>query len=221
MPRLLRFPVRRGRASLRHVARWPRPPRRRAFWRLRRRVSARGQALVEFAAVLMPVLLLIVAVIQFGLLFGASVTLTNAAREGARAATIYIYDNSHIKAWNDAARCGAAVTAAEQAFGFLSTSSPHFGATLTGGSCPTPAGDGQTNGDVTISYCDYVVTPDGDCPAPSVPATTCVPDTREACLVRLTLTYRSDIIVPFIGGLIGADVNGRFAQTVTATMVVN
>jgi hypothetical protein len=48
-----------------------------------------------------------------------------------------------------------------------------------------------------------------------------VPDTREACLVRLTLTYRSDIIVPFIGGLIGADGNGRFAQTVTATMVVN
>ncbi|HET7582717.1 MAG TPA: TadE/TadG family type IV pilus assembly protein [Candidatus Limnocylindria bacterium] len=221
MPRLARFPVRRGRSPLHAPLRWPRPARRRPSWRLRRQASAPGQALVEFAAVLMPVLLLIVAVIQFGLLFGASVTLTNAAREGARAATIYVYDNSHTKAWNDAARCGAAVTAAEQAFGFLSTSSPHFSATLTSGSCPTPSGDGQTNGDVSISYCDSVATPDGDCPDTTVPATTCVPDTREACLVRLTLTYRSDIIVPFIGGLIGADGNGRFAQTVTATMVVN
>ena len=66
----------------------------------------RGQALVEFAAVLLPMLLLIVGVIQFGLLFGANVTMTNAAREAARAATIYVYDNSHTKTWNDAERCG-------------------------------------------------------------------------------------------------------------------
>ena len=37
-------------------------------------MSSRGQALVEFAAVLLPVLLLIVGIIQFGLLFGANVT---------------------------------------------------------------------------------------------------------------------------------------------------
>jgi Flp pilus assembly protein TadG len=221
MPRPARFPVRRSPSALRHPARLLRPARRRLPWRRGPQAHPRGQALVEFAAVLMPVLLLIVAVIQFGLLFGASVTLTNAAREGARAATIYVYDNSHTKAWNDAHRCGAAVTAAEQAFGFLSTSSPHFTATLTSGACPTPAGDGQTNGNATISYCDHVITPDGDCPETTDPDTTCVPDTREACLVRLTLVYRSDIIVPFIGGLIGADSNGRFAQTVTATMVVN
>ena len=41
--------------------------------------------MVEFAAVLLPVLLIIVGIIQFGLLFGANVTLTNAAREAARA----------------------------------------------------------------------------------------------------------------------------------------
>jgi Flp pilus assembly protein TadG len=221
MPALARFTVRRARPTLRNLARLPVPARRRLPWRRRPQSDPRGQALVEFAAVLMPVLLLIVAVIQFGLLFGASVTLTNAAREGARAATIYVYDNSHTKAWNDAHRCGSAVTAAKQAFGFLSTSSPHFSSPLTSGACPTPSGDGQTNGDVTISYCDHVITPDGDCPETTDPDTTCVPDTREACLVRVTLVYRSDIIVPFIGGLIGADSNGRFAQTVTATMVVN
>ena len=52
------------------------------------RAPVRGQAMVEFAAVLLPMLLIVVGIIQFGLLFGANVTLTNAAREAARAATI-------------------------------------------------------------------------------------------------------------------------------------
>jgi hypothetical protein len=190
--------------------------------RLVRRASSRGQALVEFAAVLLPVLLLIVGIVQFGLLFGANVTLTNAARESARAATIYIYDNQHTKAWNDSQRCGAAVAAATQSFGFLSTVSPHFSTTINGdGSCPTPLGDGQVNGDLTILYCDHVNTPDGDCPETTDPDTTCVPDEREGCLVRVTLTYRSDIIVPLIGALLETDANGRFMQRATATMVVN
>jgi Flp pilus assembly protein TadG len=195
--------------------------RRRPLW-LRGGQAVRGQALVEFAAVLLPMLLLIVGVIQFGLLFGANVTMTNAAREAARAATIYVYDNSHTKTWNDAERCGDAVDAARQSMGFLSTSSPHFATSQTGtGACPTPSGDGQVNGDLTVSYCDHVTTPDGDCPDGTDPDTTCSPDTREACLVRITLVYHSDIIVPFIGELIGADSNGRFSQAVTATMVVN
>jgi len=183
--------------------------------------SARGQALVEFAAVLVPVMLIVVAVIQFGLLFGANVTLTNAVREGTRASTIYVYDNSHTKAWNDAHRCGAAATAATQAFGFLSTSSPYFSAPLSGGACPTPVGDGQANGDLSIFYCDHVTTPDAPCPDGTDPDTVCVPDTRAACLVVLTLTYRVDIVVPFIGALLETDANGRFIQRVSATMVVN
>jgi len=183
--------------------------------------SARGQALVEFAAVLVPVMLIVVAVIQFGLLFGANVTLTNAVREGARASTVYVYVNSQTKAWNDAHRCGAATTAATQAFGFLSTSSPYFSAPLTGGACPTPVGDGQTNGDLTISYCKHVTTPDAPCPDGTDPDTACVPDTRQACLVVISLTYRVDIVVPFIGALLETDANGRFIQRVSATMVVN
>lgn len=189
-----------------------------------RHTTERGQALVEFAAVLMPVLLLIVGIIQFGLLFGASVTLTNAAREGARAGTIYVYDRSitsNAKFKNDALRCGAIVEAATQAFGILSASSPHFSAPLTSGACPTPTTDVQSNADITVSYCDHVTTPDGDCPDTTDTDTTCAVDTREGCLVRVTLTYRSDIIVPFIGPLIGTDANGRFVQRATATMVVN
>lgn len=183
--------------------------------------SARGQALVELATVLVPLLLIVVAIVQFGLLFGANVTLTNAVREGARAGTIYLYDNTHTKAWNDAHRCGAAAQAATQAFGFLSTSSPHFTVSLPSGACPTPTGDGQTNGDLTISYCDHVSTPDAPCPDPTDPDTVCVPDTREGCLVVLTLVYRSDIVVPLIGALLNTDANGRFVQSATATMVMN
>jgi Flp pilus assembly protein TadG len=185
------------------------------------RGSSRGQALVELATVLVPLLLIVTAIVQFGLLFGANVTLTNAVREGARASTIYLYDNTHTKAWNDAHRCGAAAQAATQAFGFLSTSSPHFTVSLPSGACPTPTGDGQTNGDLRISYCDHVSTPDAPCPDPTDPDTVCVPDTREGCLVVLTLVYRSDIVVPLIGALLNTDANGRFVQSATATMVMN
>jgi Flp pilus assembly protein TadG len=186
--------------------------------------ATRGQAMVEFAFVLLPVLLLIVGIIQFGLLFGANVTLNNAVREGARAGTIYVYDHSistNARYKNDAKRCGAIVTAVTQAFGMLSPSAPHFSAPLTSGECPTPTTDIGTNGDVTVSYCDHASTPDAPCPDTTDTDTACVPDTREACLIRVTLTYRSDVIVPFIGPLIGTDADGRFVQRVTATMVVN
>ena len=173
---------------------------------------------------LLPILLLIVGIVQFGLLFGANVTLTNAAREGARAGSIYVYDRSvtpDTKYRNDAKRCGDVVRASTQAFGFLSASAPHFTAPLSGGDCPTPTGEALANGDVSISYCDHVTTPDGDCPDTTDPDTACSVDTREGCLVRVTLTYRSDIVVPLIGALLGTDANGRFVQRATATMVVN
>jgi Flp pilus assembly protein TadG len=211
----------------------PRParpiPLRIGLFRLRpdRRAgqSRRGQALVEFAFVLLPVLLLIVGIIQFGLLFGANVTLNNAVREGARAGTIHVYDHSittpDARYKNDAKRCGAVVTAATQAFGILSPTAPHFSAPLTSGQCPTPTSDIGVNGDITVSYCDHANTPDAPCPDTTDSHTACTRDTREGCLIRVTITYRSDIIVPFIGPLIGTDANGRFLQRVSATMVVN
>ena len=204
------IPLRIGRFGLRHGRRAGETPR--------------GQALVEFAFVLLPVLLLIVGIIQFGLLFGANVTLSNAVREGARAGTIYVYDqsiSSDTKYRNDAKRCGDVVRATTQSFGFLSPSAPYFSASLPGGDCPTPTGETLTNGDVTVSYCDHVATPDAPCPDSTDPDTACVLDTREGCLVRVTITYRSDIVVPLIGPLLGTDANGRFVQRATATMVVN
>jgi len=176
---------------------------------------------VEFAFVILPVLLILVGIIQFGLLFGANVTLTNAAREGARAGTIYVYDRDHTKTWNDAARCGAIVGAATDAFGMLATSTPHFTVTLSGDACPTPVGDTQTNGDLTVSYCASVADPGDPCPDAGDSTTTCVPDTREGCLMRVELVYHTDIIVPLVSTFLSTDGSGRFAQRVTTTMVVN
>ena len=183
--------------------------------------GTRGQALVEFVAVLLPLLLIVVAIVQFGLLFGANVALTNAAREGARAGTIYLYDRNHTKSWNDGQRCGAALTAATQAFGLLTNATPYFSVTTTSGACTTNTGETQANGDLTVAYCASMATSTSPCPNSSDTTTTCVPDTREGCLIQVSLTYRSDIIVPFIGPLLSRDTNGRFVQRVTATMVVN
>jgi hypothetical protein len=185
-----------------------------------REAVARGQAMVEFALVLLPVLLIVVAIIQFGLLFGAQVTITNAAREGARVGTIYVYDNSHTRYWNDAQRCGQVLAAIRGSMGFLSLGAPHFSATANGdGSCPTPTGETQANGDLTISYCDHVTTPDGPCPDGSDSDTACTLDARQACLVRVAVTYRSSIVVPFMGQILGN--SSLFTQAATVTMVIN
>ena len=57
---------------------------------------ARGQSLVEFALVLLPLFLLILGVVQFGLIFNSYVTMTNAAREGARTGTdLRLRPNAH------------------------------------------------------------------------------------------------------------------------------
>jgi hypothetical protein len=178
--------------------------------------------MVEFAAVLLPVLLLVVGIIQFGLLFGANVTLTNAAREGARAATIARFDVNATRATNDVNRCTAALDGALQSFGLLESGSPHFAV-----SDPCPAGsdlngdgyhDRWVNGDLTVTLCASMATPTSPCPTTG---TYCAVDEPVGCLVQVTLTYRSDIVVPFLGAILPHDANGRFVQRATTTMVVN
>jgi TadE-like protein len=183
-----------------------------------------GQALVEFAAVLLPVLLIVVGVIQFGLLFGANVTLTNAVREAARAATIAQFDIASSRATNDLQRCTAALDAATQSFGLLTAGSPHFAVTdpCPAGSASDLNGDGfhdrWVNGDLKLTLCSSMATPTSPCPTTG---TYCTRDDPAGCLVQVTLTYRSDIVVPFMSALLPHDANGRFLQRATATMVVN
>jgi Flp pilus assembly protein TadG len=178
--------------------------------------------MVEFAMVLLPLLLIVVGIIQLGLLFAANVTLTNVTREAARSATIYSFDISDSRATNDVNRCTAAVTAARQSFGILTAASPHFSAAAT---CPAGAdlnGDGYhdrwVNGDMTVTLCSSMATSTSPCPTTG---TYCSVDDPVDCLVQVSITYRSDIVVPFIGALMPTDANGRFVQQSVATMVMN
>ena len=63
-----------------------------------------GQNLVEFALLLPILMYILMGIMQFGLIFAVYLTLNNAVREGARWATIYVYDNNQTQAQNDAAR---------------------------------------------------------------------------------------------------------------------
>jgi hypothetical protein len=180
--------------------------------------------MVELAFVLLPTLLIVVGIIQFGLLFGANVTLTNATREAARAATVTRYDISLSRASNDLDRCTDAIDAAIQSFGMLGSTSPNFSATrpCPAGSASDLNGDGLhdrwVSGDITVTLCSGMATPTTPCPAAGSYCTTTDP---AGCLVQVRLTYRSDIIVPLIGALLSTDGSGRFVHTALTTMVIN
>jgi Flp pilus assembly protein TadG len=103
----------------------------------------RGQSLVEFALVLGPLTVLLLGVIQLGLVFNSYVTVANATREGARAASIYVYDRTKTKAQNDTARGAAVVSAVRSSMGFLPKNSPNLidGEIVTTYSVPSGVND--------------------------------------------------------------------------------
>ena len=183
-----------------------------------------GQAMVEFAVVLLPIILIVVGIVQFGLLLNANVTLTNAGREGARAGTISRYNVEATRSVNDIDRCTAVVDAVRQSFGIMTAASPHFVVTrpCSVGMATDLNGDGLhdrwVNGDLTMTLCASMATPTSACPTTG---TYCTLNEPVGCLVQVRVTYRSDIIVPFIGSFVPTDSNGRFVQTAVATMVVN
>ena len=184
--------------------------------------------MVEFAAVLLPLLVIVVGIVQFGLLFAANVSLTNAAREGARAGSIYRYVGSPTNAQHGINRCTDAIEAATQAFGILSNSSPHFSASTPcpGGIDLGPSGadglhDLWQNGDVEISFCAGGTAPGDECPTVGDTATFCTTDSGEGCLVRVKLTYNQSIVVPLLDGILDGDGNGLFELNADASMVMN
>jgi Flp pilus assembly protein TadG len=105
----------------------------------RRAGSERGAAAVEFALVLPILIMLLLGIVEFGRIFNVQVSVTNAAREGARVMAIE----------NDPAQAAAAAIAAAPSV------SPAIGAgniTITPTDC---AGGGTAT--VTIDYpVDYL-----------------------------------------------------------------
>ncbi len=151
--------------------------------------------MVEFAAVLLPLMLIVVAIIQFGFLFAAYVGTSNAAREGARSGTIYVYDNQQTPTANDVARCNVILAAAQQSLdvGIPGQFSP---------ACTTSSG----GGDLAISYPD---------------SATCTNQPRVGCQLKVVLTYRQPLFVPLVGTFLGADAQNRVSLRAAVTMVVN
>ena len=175
----------------------------------RRREDSRGQSLVEFSLVLIPLLLILLGIIQMGLVFNAQVTITNAAREGARSATIYVYSSGlGNKTDNDKARNDAALASVTSSMGMLSTIAPQFttasGTWVSTGTAPNIT---YSSGDIVVAYVNPSGTQDSD------------PRTGERVTVQIT--YHQDLFVPLISAFLPHDSNGRLAQGATVTMVIN
>lgn len=169
----------------------------------RSRATGRGQSLVEFALVLMPLFMILLGIIQFGFVFNSYVTLTNAVREGARIGTVYVYRSSLSKAQNDRARNDLIKTSLIASMNLLGKTSPNFSTS----DAWTQSSLTFTNGDLIVTY----VVPD------SVIDT----DARVGQQVTVRATYHQDVIVPLISNFLPQDSGGRLGLTGEVTMVIN
>jgi Flp pilus assembly protein TadG len=162
-----------------------------------------GQSLVEFSLVLMPLFFILLGIIQFGFIFNAYVTMTNAARDAARLGTVYIYDRSLSKAQNDLARNTSIKSSVLASMNMLGKTAPHF----TTGSTWTQSGLVFTNGDLIVTY--------------AVPTGVTDTDSRTGEQVTVKATYHQDLVIPLIGELLPQDAGGRLRLTGEVTMVLN
>jgi hypothetical protein len=167
------------------------------------RRSKRGQSLVEFALILMPLFLILLGIIQFGFIFNTYVTMTNAARDAARLGTVYVYDRTLTKDQNDLARNESIKTQVLASMNGLSQTTPRF----TTGSTWTKSGLIYTNGDLIITY--------------EVPSDVTDSDPRTGERITVSATYHQDLIIPLISALLPKDTNGRMGLGGIVTMVIN
>jgi Flp pilus assembly protein TadG len=162
-----------------------------------------GQSLVEFALVMMPLFIILLGIIQFGFIFNAYVTITNATREGARHGTVYVFEPSMSKAQNDLARNNAIKSTLLGSMNLLTKTAPNFATSTTW----TQSGTTFTNGDLVVAY--------------SNPAAVAESDTRVGQQITVRALYHQDLIIPLIAQLLPRDANGRLGLTSEVTMVVN
>jgi len=167
--------------------------------------SQRGQSLVEFSLVLMPLFLILLGIIQFGFIFNTYITLTNASRDAARTGSIYVYDRTGgmSKDQNDLARNEEIKTAVLASMNMLAKTSPHFAT----GTTWTKSGLTFTNGDLVITYV--------------VPAGVTDSDTRVGQQLTVRATYHQDLVIPLIAALLPKDAGGRMQLIGESTMVIN
>ena len=148
-----------------------------------------GQALVEFALVLLPLTIILFGIIQFGFLFGGQTGLVNAAREAARYAATLPAANSTTTTVN------AAKTLLELTEKILPRSVPGY----LGPSNLVTTGAGST------AVC-YIAYPNADGATYSV-------------RVRVQIRYRHPLYIPIVGTIVdGIDgTSGDNAFTLAAS----
>jgi Flp pilus assembly protein TadG len=177
--------------------------------------AERGQSLVEFSLILMPLFLILLGIIQFGFIFNTYVTMTNAARDAARLGTIYVYDRSSgmTKATNDLARNESIRAQIKTSMNGLSIVAPRFATGTTWTQTTSGTTTTFTNGDLVITYS----IPDGSGGDPAVTDS----DPRTGQRITVTATYHQDLIIPLISALLPKDASGRMGLGGVVTMVIN
>jgi Flp pilus assembly protein TadG len=165
--------------------------------------AQRGQSLVEFALVMMPLFIILLGIIQFGFIFNAYVTITNASREGARLGTVYVFEPSMSKSQNDLARNNKIKTAVLGSMNLLTKTAPNFSTSTTW----TQSGTTFTNGDLVVEYSNPAAVPETD--------------TRVGQQITVRARYHQDLIIPLVAQLLPRDAGGRLGLTSETTMVVN
>lgn len=90
-------------------------------WRPRGKKGQEGQAMVETALMMLVIILLLMGIIQFGFIFYAHVRVSNAAREGARAGSLWLvdrrFDDHPQKMYYDPTLCDRVDTAVKSEVG--------------------------------------------------------------------------------------------------------
>jgi Flp pilus assembly protein TadG len=171
--------------------------------------AERGQSLVEFALVMMPLFIILLGIIQFGFIFNAYVTLTNASREGARLGTVFMCNEDSLgtstwsKAQCDLARNNAVKDRVLGSMNLLTKTAPQFSTSTTW----TQSGTTFTNGDLVVAYSNPAAVPETDA--------------RVGQQITVRALYHQDLIIPLIAQLLPRDANGRLGLNSETTMVVN
>jgi hypothetical protein len=178
-----------------------------------------GQNLVEFALLLPILLILLMGIMQFGLIFNAYVTLNNAVREGARQASVYMFDTSQSPGANDAARLAVLEDAIIGGRGVLNLGSSRATGTanfdhkgsFTGGCNWNAAGACTvTDGDIRVTY--------------TIPAGVTPNEPRRGYFLAVEAFYHEALFVPLIDQFLPADASkgaGWFRVPATMTVVIN
>lgn len=173
-----------------------------------------GQNLVEFALLLPVLMYILMGIMQFGLIFAAYITINNAAREGARWGSIYVYNSAsgQIQATNDVSRQDGMLERIVAGRGILnipavgsSTSNFNAGAspatTWSAGTVATDcsnqpgAGDSSSavkRGDVTVCYIWN-------------PTSVTSNDARRGYYMEVTAWYHQQVFMPLLDAFLPDD----------------